>query len=72
MKFEIKANLADALALFGILPPKKFLIYNLPANADGVVNASFESTLNEEKLKETISQMTKGNAMIKSLRLSSD
>ena len=72
MKFEIKASIIDAMTLFGILPAKKFLTYSLPANADGMVNAAFESTIGEEKLKDTIRRVAKGNTMLKSLKLSDD
>jgi hypothetical protein len=71
-KFIFKVRVSDAAVLFNILPANKLLTYDLPANVEGLVDATFTSTIGMEEIKKLMHQVPNGAAMMESLKISYD
>ncbi|MFI5219146.1 MAG: hypothetical protein ACHQNT_06620 [Bacteroidia bacterium] len=69
MKFEIKARPVDAWAFYTILPFSKLLTCNLPPDANGLVDAKFESSIEVEELIKLFHRVENGPAMMESLKI---
>lgn len=69
LKFEIKARVIDAQALYNILPFSKLITCNLLADANGLVDVKFESPIDVEELKKLFHQVENGHAMLESLKI---